>query len=348
MHRKCTETYNYKIFHFIFRDPNYSQLHQSRKYCNKIFLKNFCKIKKELTNINSIKNISIDNKLIDIIAKKNIKIQELNEQIIPLNNQLHELNNDQQIIIKQITSFESLTLNNIVITSRSKDNYINATQLCQAGNKKFSHWYCLNNTKQLINELASDTGIPALELIDVKKGNSSNITQGSWIHPDLAVQLIQWISPKFAIQVSKWIRKLLTDNKVEINVKLQKDNKLKDARIKLLEDTYLKKHKRENYPEKNIIYMLSTISHQKDRIYIIGKTTNLKKRLSTYNKTCEHQVIYYKECKNKDDMNIIELMILNKLDQYREKANRDRFILPVEKDILFFTNIIDYCVLYQL
>ena len=94
--------------------------------------------------------------------------------------------------------------------------------------------------------------------------------------------------------------------------------------------------------------MLSTISHQKDRIYIIGKTTNLKKRLSTYNKTCEHQVIYYKECKNKDDMNIIELMILNKLDQYREKANRDRFILPVEKDILFFTNIIDYCVLYQL
>ena len=70
MHRKCTETYNYKIFHFIFRDPNYSQLHQSRKYCNKIFLKNFCKIKKELTNINSIKNISIDNKLIDLIAKK--------------------------------------------------------------------------------------------------------------------------------------------------------------------------------------------------------------------------------------------------------------------------------------
>ena len=43
-------------------------------------------------------------------------------------------------------------------------------------------------------------------------------------------------------------------------------------------------------------------------------------------------------------MSIIELMVLNKLDMYREKANRDRFILPIEKEISFFTNIIDHCV----
>ena len=35
-------------------------------------------------------------------------------------------------------------------------------------------------------------------------------------------------------------------------------------------------------------------------------------------------------------MNVIELMVINKL-----KANRDRFILPIEKDITFFTDIID-------
>ena len=34
-------------------------------------------------------------------------------------------------------------------------------------------------------------------------------------------------------------------------------------------------------------------------------------------------------------MNLIEGMILKKLDNYREKANRDRFILPQEKDISF-------------
>ena len=35
------------------------------------------------------------------------------------------------------------------------------------------------------------------------------------------------------------------------------------------------------------------------------------------------------------------IFILNKLNKYREKANRDRFILPLEKDITLFTDIID-------
>ena len=34
-------------------------------------------------------------------------------------------------------------------------------------------------------------------------------------------------------------------------------------------------------------------------------------------------------------------MVLNKLKEYKEVANRDRFVLPLEKDISFFTNIIE-------
>jgi hypothetical protein len=40
----------------------------------------------------------------------------------------------------------------------------------------------------------------------------------------------------------------------------------------------------------------------------------------------------------------IELIVLNKLKKYQEKANRDRFILPIENDISLFTNIIDKCI----
>lgn len=40
-------------------------------------------------------------------------------------------------------------------------------------------------------------------------------------------------------------------------------------------------------------------------------------------------------------MNIVECIVLNKLKYYKELANRDRFNLPIEKDILFFTNIIE-------
>ena len=45
-------------------------------------------------------------------------------------------------------------------------------------------------------------------------------------------------------------------------------------------------------------------------------------------------------------MHIIETMVLNKLDMYKEIANRDRFILPIEKDISFLTIIIIFKFLY--
>ena len=45
-------------------------------------------------------------------------------------------------------------------------------------------------------------------------------------------------------------------------------------------------------------------------------------------------------------MNMIENMVLNKLNIYREKENRDRFILPIDKDIIFFINIIKQCITF--
>jgi hypothetical protein len=72
--------------------------------------------------------------------------------------------------------------------------------------------------------------------------------------------------------------------------------------------------------------MLTT---EDNRNYIIGKTVNLTQRLSNNNKSNEHEVIYYKECNDEEDMTIIESIILNKLKKYQEKANRDRFILPI-------------------
>lgn len=108
-----------------------------------------------------------------------------------------------------------LKLNNIIIESRTSDNYINATQLCKAGGKEFKHWKCLESTKNLIKTLEttllnenSEEGISELQnikLIDVKCGNSSKFSQGSWIHPNLIIPLAQWISAEFTVKVSFWI-----------------------------------------------------------------------------------------------------------------------------------------------
>ena len=82
--------------------------------------------------------------------------------------------------------YSQIELYGIKIEARVSDGFVNATQLCQAGDKLFADWFRLNTTKQLLTEAESDMGIPISQLIDIKKGNSNEFQQGSWIHPDLA------------------------------------------------------------------------------------------------------------------------------------------------------------------
>ena len=105
------------------------------------------------------------------------------------------------------------------------------------------------------------------------------------------------------------------------------------------DDKFLPRKK--NMFDKNSVYMLTSDFHLKKRTYIIGKTKNLSSRLTAYNKGIDHQVVYNKKCKNIYQMGVIEQMILYKLDVFRERANRDRFILPEDKDVSFFIKIFD-------
>ncbi len=125
------------------------------------------------------------------------------------------------------------------------------------------------------------------------------------------------------------------------NNKFTNEIKEKDDKIKTLEKYYKLKQKRTDYPDKNVIYILTTEQNKKDRIYIIGSSVDLKERLSTYNKTCEHEVVYNKSCNNKEEMLLIEKIVLTKLKPYKEVANRDRFVLPINQNIDFFTNIVN-------
>jgi hypothetical protein len=184
-------------------------------------------------------NIPINNQLINIIVDKTNIIEELK------NNKKEIINNNT--IINNDNIINKLTLNNIIIESRNTDNYINATQLCQAGNKKFNNWFRMDSTKLLIKELEKEIettddalkrASSSLPIIEINKGSKDKNDQFTWIHPDLAIQLAQWISPSFALQVSKWIRLLFSNSTISINTL-----KMKDQEIQLLKDSYLKKQK---------------------------------------------------------------------------------------------------------
>ena len=46
--------------------------------------------------------------------------------------------------------------------------------------------------------------ISTSELVHIIKGGDPRL-QGTWVHPQVAINLAQWLSPKFAVQVSKWV-----------------------------------------------------------------------------------------------------------------------------------------------
>ena len=105
----------------------------------------------------------------------------------------------------------------------------------------------------------------------------------------------------------------------------------------------LKKQKNDIQYEKNVVYLLTTDLLEKNRRYIFGKSTDFKKRLPSYNKTDEHKVIYVIGCSSAANMTALETTVLNKLFSYKERANRERLILPENKTIDFFIEVIDVC-----
>jgi len=91
-----------------------------------------------------------------------------------------------------------------IIEQRAVDGYINATAMCKAAGKQFNEYTSKTITKGFLAELSSETEIPVSDLVQVIKGGEPQL-QGSWVHPQVAINLAQWVSSKFAVQVSKWV-----------------------------------------------------------------------------------------------------------------------------------------------
>ena len=140
----------------------------------------------------AIKTTERNNKDIDVLIAD---IEKLKNNIEKLEKFVIDIPKDR--LIKVISYFKidrkaTDTKNTIV------NNVTEYFRRIMNRNKEFKEWYRLENTKELISELEDQNlkaGYPAFKSVDITKGRYG----GSWIHPDLAVQLAQWVSPKFAL-----------------------------------------------------------------------------------------------------------------------------------------------------
>lgn len=120
-------------------------------------------------------------------------------------------------------------INGTVIEQRQTDGFINGTAMCVAYGKKIDAWLRTQDTLELFQALADVTEFNYSDLSNLdaarlsaskyakifpglilSKGGSPEFGGGSWLHPDLAIQLAQWCSKPFALQVSSWVREWMT------------------------------------------------------------------------------------------------------------------------------------------
>lgn len=125
------------------------------------------------------------------------------------------------------------SVNGVVVDQKIQDGFINGTAMAVAHGKDVSDWLKTDETFELATALAYDLGIISaaeveLRLSELKSDKNPNSVKtrvsatypslaiarrgspsnggGTWLHPDLAVQLAQWCNKPFAIQVSRWVR----------------------------------------------------------------------------------------------------------------------------------------------
>ena len=164
-----------------------------------------------------------------------------------------------------------------------KDGYVNATLLCKASGKRIDNWMRLESTKKILQEFSNSLGSEGVKSTDCLEGKYG----GTFIHPDLAVQLAQWISPSFALQVSRWIRELMLTGRVELG-KEKTNAELEDIfetqRVSLDYQHYLGKdvlYFFEFIPDRNGLEDPVLLDNKELHFFEFGFTSNIQQRTSS-------------------------------------------------------------------
>jgi KilA-N domain len=91
---------------------------------------------------------------------------------------------------------------------------VNVTQMCQANEKQFNDYGRLESTKTFWDALSAETGIPVSGLVITIKGGNDKKIQGTWTHPEIAIDCAQWVNVEFRIWANRTLRKLISSQPV--------------------------------------------------------------------------------------------------------------------------------------
>ncbi|MBD6620948.1 KilA-N domain-containing protein [Komarekiella sp. 'clone 1'] len=91
--------------------------------------------------------------------------------------------------------------------------YVNATQMARANRKLLSDYMRLKSTREYLQALSNDMGIPISSLVVEIEGYGKE--QGTWVHSEVAIDIARWVSVPFRIWANRTLTKVMLASEVE-------------------------------------------------------------------------------------------------------------------------------------
>lgn len=90
--------------------------------------------------------------------------------------------------------------------------YVNVTKMCAQHGKSWADYKKINSSKAYIEALSLDMKIIASSLVIEIKGTPSGDAslQGTWVHPEIAIDVAAWINVEFKVWANRTLRKVIT------------------------------------------------------------------------------------------------------------------------------------------
>ena len=121
-------------------------------------------------------------------------------------------------------SIQTFSFNQFSV-SFQENGYLNATAIAEQYDKRVGNYlrnertqeYITALTERLFNPETRNRATAENQLVIIKKGGNDKKSQGTWLHPKLAVDFARWLNPKFAVWCDEQIEALL-NGKVSDNL----------------------------------------------------------------------------------------------------------------------------------
>lgn len=101
--------------------------------------------------------------------------------------------------------------NGTPIARRTTDGFVNATAMCRANDKSWSDYFRTDRACLYLEALSDTLQIPVVSLYQSAEGRGG----GTWVHPQVAVDLARWISAPFAVFMDHWFLEELQRRKTQ-------------------------------------------------------------------------------------------------------------------------------------